>query len=185
MPVLPGAPLYAGDTSAPRFARLLAAIPVEFGALGVALFFIISGYVIAISLDRYSRRGFIVGRFMRVRGVPGPFAVIAAGAAAILAAWVLHRALEGPSHRLGRRWARQFPYAATSAAAAGGRTTDVLVRAVRTRPAHAGSSPDDRLPVGTECRAAAPATGSTDDGEHGRRRSSSSVAQTPNRTDGG
>ena len=59
-------PLYAGDSSAPRFARLLAAIPVDFGALGVALFFLISGYVIAISLDRYSRRGFIVGRIARV-----------------------------------------------------------------------------------------------------------------------
>src|SRR5450759_1422587 len=58
--------LYPGDSAAPRFARLLAAIPVDFGALGFALFFLLSGYVIAISLDRYSRRGFIIGRVMRV-----------------------------------------------------------------------------------------------------------------------
>ncbi|NTW41234.1 MAG: acyltransferase [Cellulomonadaceae bacterium] len=59
-------PLYSGDAAAPGFARLLAAAPLEFGALGVALFFLLSGYVIAISLDRYSRRGFIIGRAMRV-----------------------------------------------------------------------------------------------------------------------
>lgn len=59
-------PLYSGGSDAPGFARLLAAIPVDFGALGVALFFLISGYVIAISLDRYSRRGFIIGRSLRV-----------------------------------------------------------------------------------------------------------------------
>lgn len=59
-------PLYAGDAAAPRFARVLVALPVDFAAFGVALFFLISGYVIAISLDRYSRRGFIIGRTMRV-----------------------------------------------------------------------------------------------------------------------
>lgn len=59
-------PLYDGSSGAPRFARLLAAVPVDLAALGVGLFFLISGYVIAISLDRYSRRGFIIGRCMRV-----------------------------------------------------------------------------------------------------------------------
>jgi hypothetical protein len=88
---LPGAPLYAGDTSAPRFARLLAAITVEFGALGVALFFMISGYVIAISLDRYSRRGFIVGRFMRV---------LPTYAAGYLVSCVVVWAVSDPGHEL-------------------------------------------------------------------------------------
>jgi len=57
--------LHPGD-AAPRFAKLLQQIPIDFGAFGVGLFFLISGYVIAISLDRYSRRGFLVGRCMRV-----------------------------------------------------------------------------------------------------------------------
>jgi len=59
-------PLYAGADGAPQFARLLAAMPVDLAAFGVGLFFLLSGYVIAISLDRYSRRGFIVGRTMRI-----------------------------------------------------------------------------------------------------------------------
>lgn len=59
-------PLYAGDEGAPRSAEWLDAIPLELGALGVGLFFLLSGYVIAISLDKYSRRGFVVGRCMRL-----------------------------------------------------------------------------------------------------------------------
>lgn len=41
-------------------------MPVELGALGVGAFFLVSGYVIALSVERYSRRGFLVGRLMRV-----------------------------------------------------------------------------------------------------------------------
>ena len=59
-------PLYRGDAGAPTFARALAWLPIDFAALGVSLFFLLSGYVIAISLDRYSRRGFLIGRCMRV-----------------------------------------------------------------------------------------------------------------------
>ena len=59
-------PLYAGAEGAPWFARALQAMPIELAALGVGLFFLISGYVIAISLDRYSRRGFVVGRTLRI-----------------------------------------------------------------------------------------------------------------------
>jgi peptidoglycan/LPS O-acetylase OafA/YrhL len=58
--------LYPGDTGAPRSAKLLNELPLNLGAFGVGLFFLVSGYVIAISLDRYSRRGFLVGRSMRV-----------------------------------------------------------------------------------------------------------------------
>lgn len=47
-------------------ANFLDRVPVDFGALGVGFFFLLSGYVIAISLDRYTRRGFLVGRCMRV-----------------------------------------------------------------------------------------------------------------------
>lgn len=59
-------PLYAADTGAPQFARVLNGVPVDLAALGVGLFFLLSGFVIAISLERYSRRGFLVGRLMRV-----------------------------------------------------------------------------------------------------------------------
>jgi peptidoglycan/LPS O-acetylase OafA/YrhL len=59
-------PLYVGDAGAPSFARALAWLPIDFAALGVGLFFLLSGYVIAISLDRYSRRGFLIGRCMRI-----------------------------------------------------------------------------------------------------------------------
>lgn len=60
------APFWIGDAGAPAFARVLHKIPIDFGALGVALFFLLSGYVIAISLERYSRAGFVVGRLLRV-----------------------------------------------------------------------------------------------------------------------
>lgn len=58
--------LWEGDEGAPWFAVALNWLPIEFGALGVALFFLLSGYVIAISTTKYSRRGFVVGRLMRV-----------------------------------------------------------------------------------------------------------------------
>jgi peptidoglycan/LPS O-acetylase OafA/YrhL len=41
-------------------------VPLDFGPLGVCLFFLLSGYVISISLTRYTRGGFLVGRLMRV-----------------------------------------------------------------------------------------------------------------------
>lgn len=58
--------LYPGAEGAPLFARGLAAVPVDLGAFGVALFFLVSGFVIAVSIDRYSRPGFLVGRLMRI-----------------------------------------------------------------------------------------------------------------------
>jgi peptidoglycan/LPS O-acetylase OafA/YrhL len=76
----------------PRFARLLAALPVDLAALGVvALFFRISGYVIAISIDRYRRRGFLVGRCMRV------FPTYAAG---YLVTCAVVWAMSDPKHEL-------------------------------------------------------------------------------------
>lgn len=58
--------LWTGDAHAPLPLRILAASPIEFGAFGVCLFFLLSGYVISISLTRYTRTGFLVGRLMRV-----------------------------------------------------------------------------------------------------------------------
>ncbi|WP_448629975.1 acyltransferase family protein [Cellulomonas soli] len=59
-------PLYPGDQGAPVWARAISALPVDLAALGVALFFLLSGFVISISLERYSRAGFLVGRAMRL-----------------------------------------------------------------------------------------------------------------------
>ena len=42
------------------------AIPVAGGEFGVALFFLISGFVIPMSLEKYDWRGFLVGRVMRI-----------------------------------------------------------------------------------------------------------------------
>lgn len=50
----------------PWFATLYDESPIQLAGVGVGLFFLLSGYVIAISIDRYSRRGFLVGRLMRV-----------------------------------------------------------------------------------------------------------------------
>jgi len=50
----------------PALFRLLDIFPVHLGSLGVALFFLLSGYVISISFDHYSRMGFLFARTMRV-----------------------------------------------------------------------------------------------------------------------
>ncbi len=60
------APLYPRGTGAPAFARGLTLLHVDLGAFGVGLFFILSGFVIAVSVDRYSRGGFVVGRLFRI-----------------------------------------------------------------------------------------------------------------------
>lgn len=58
--------LWTGSEGAPGFASFLGGLPFDFAAFGVGLFFLLSGYVIAISLTRYNRRGFLVGRLMRI-----------------------------------------------------------------------------------------------------------------------
>lgn len=51
---------------APAFAELLGRVPVNLGAFGVALFFVVSGFVIPVSLERYTARAFLAGRFIRI-----------------------------------------------------------------------------------------------------------------------
>ena len=60
------APLPVDPANMPWFARLVHWMQIDFGGLGVALFFLLSGYVIAMSLEKYSRLGFLVGRSMRI-----------------------------------------------------------------------------------------------------------------------
>ena len=54
------------DIPAPAFAVWLNALPVNFAAFGVALFFVVSGFVIPISLERYDARAFLAARFVRI-----------------------------------------------------------------------------------------------------------------------
>ena len=51
----------------PWLAQLLSAIPsFDWGAFGVAVFFLVSGFVIPISLNKYSVKGFLIGRIFRI-----------------------------------------------------------------------------------------------------------------------
>lgn len=51
----------------PALAQWLSAIPhFDWGAFGVAVFFLVSGFVIPISLKRYSVPGFLIGRVFRI-----------------------------------------------------------------------------------------------------------------------
>lgn len=50
----------------PFFAQWLSAVPLNFAAFGVALFFVVSGFVIPVSLERYDARAFLVARFVRI-----------------------------------------------------------------------------------------------------------------------
>lgn len=59
-----GLPTQAAD--APGFAELLGRVPVNLGAFGVALFFVVSGFVIPVSLERYTARAFLAGRLIRI-----------------------------------------------------------------------------------------------------------------------
>jgi peptidoglycan/LPS O-acetylase OafA/YrhL len=51
---------------APGIAAWLDSIPIATGPFGVALFFMISGFVIPFSFERTSVRGFVVGRLFRI-----------------------------------------------------------------------------------------------------------------------
>lgn len=59
-----GAPWEA--TSRPAATTMLAALPFNLGPLGVALFFLISGFVIPFSFRHHSRRSFLLARALRI-----------------------------------------------------------------------------------------------------------------------
>ena len=74
-------------TAPPAFALWLDALPISFAAFGVALFFVVSGFVIPISLERYDARAFVLARFIRIwptywAGLSVTLAAMAIGAAA-------------------------------------------------------------------------------------------------------
>ena len=62
-----GDPIPADELMAPRYVIWINTLPqINWGAYGVALFFIISGFVIPFSLTRTTRSGFVVNRFFRL-----------------------------------------------------------------------------------------------------------------------
>ena len=73
----------------PFFARWLNLVPINFAAFGVALFFVVSGFVIPISLERYKARAFLAARFVRI------WPTYWAGFAITLAALALGAAVSG------------------------------------------------------------------------------------------
>ena len=50
----------------PVFVELVISSPINLGAFGVALFFLISGFVIPLSFQSYGRLDFLVARFFRI-----------------------------------------------------------------------------------------------------------------------
>ena len=45
---------------------IFSGVSASLGQFGVGLFFIISGFVIPLSLDRYDRKGFVISRLFRI-----------------------------------------------------------------------------------------------------------------------
>jgi peptidoglycan/LPS O-acetylase OafA/YrhL len=60
------APLREASPMLDAWHAFFEAIPLSGGEFGVALFFLISGFVIPMSLEKYDWRGFLVGRVMRI-----------------------------------------------------------------------------------------------------------------------
>jgi peptidoglycan/LPS O-acetylase OafA/YrhL len=50
----------------PAMAEMALALPLKWGPFGVAVFFVVSGFVIAFSFEIYGRLDFIVARFFRI-----------------------------------------------------------------------------------------------------------------------
>jgi peptidoglycan/LPS O-acetylase OafA/YrhL len=63
-----GLPLLPENIASPYFSEILRAgiVPINLGALGVSIFFLISGFVIPFSLIKQSRRQFVITRFFRL-----------------------------------------------------------------------------------------------------------------------
>ncbi len=93
----------------PAFTALAAGSWYNLGPFGVALFFLISGFVIPLSLDRQSVPGFALARILRIY----PTYVIALGLELAVVAWSAHA------------WQQPFPYHAREIVANALLATDI------------------------------------------------------------
>jgi peptidoglycan/LPS O-acetylase OafA/YrhL len=59
-------PMPVASSALDSWQAILSALPFVGGEFGVALFFLISGFVIPMSLQKYNWRGFLVGRVFRI-----------------------------------------------------------------------------------------------------------------------
>jgi peptidoglycan/LPS O-acetylase OafA/YrhL len=91
-------PTHVASTALEAWHAFLLLFPFVGGEFGVALFFLISGFVIPMSLQKYDWRGFLVGRVLRI--YPTYFAGFAV---TLLALWIA-----------GRTFGKPFPYEARS-----------------------------------------------------------------------
>jgi peptidoglycan/LPS O-acetylase OafA/YrhL len=68
VPALTGLPAAPDSIASPAVSywTTIAVLPINFGPLGVALFFLISGFVIPFAFERQTRLQFAVGRFFRI-----------------------------------------------------------------------------------------------------------------------
>ena len=77
---------------------------ITFGGLGVAIFFLISGYIILRTVDRESPVRFLVRRAFRIY----PMALVVAAGVAIVTAWLVSRAGGASPHSVGSVLATGF-----------------------------------------------------------------------------
>ncbi len=89
----------------PWFTHAVGAIPLNFASFGVGLFFVISGFVIPFSLERYDARAFLVGRLLRI------YPTYWVGFSITVAAVVLGTTLDGgqPPFTAGQAALHYFP----------------------------------------------------------------------------
>ena len=84
-------PVRAASSALDALESFLQLFPFSGGEFGVALFFLISGFVIPLSLQKYDWRGFLVGRVLRI--YPTYFAGFAV---TLLALWIAVRTFGKP-----------------------------------------------------------------------------------------
>ena len=91
-------PVRVASSALEAWHAFLLLFPFVGGEFGVGLFFLISGFVIPMSLQKYDWRGFLVGRILRIYPT-----YVAGFAVTLLALWIA-----------GRAFGKPFPYEARS-----------------------------------------------------------------------
>jgi peptidoglycan/LPS O-acetylase OafA/YrhL len=88
LPHFIGTPALVGHYDPPRIANFILSLSaLELGPYGVALFFLISGFVIPFAITKYSTAGFIVARAFRILPTYAAGFAVTVGALMIGTAW--------------------------------------------------------------------------------------------------